>query len=404
MSKKSVLFLCQFFYPEKVSSATLPFDTARGLSDAGFDVGVMCGYPKEYLVGHKEHIAIDESVDGIKIHRLKYRTLSRKNPFSRLINYFSFTFKAFQNIRRIKQYDFVIVYSNPPILPYVAHRAHKKYGTRVIFVSYDVYPEIAINTGSISPNGFISRLMKRINVKVYPELERLVVLSNDMGDFLLHNRNIDPRSIITIPNWFHEIKTDKPYLDTHNGFIVTYLGNIGTCQDVETIINAAIALKENKKIKFIIGGHGNKTEYVKSIILSKDLKNVEFRTFLTGAEYEKVMLSSDCFLLSLVIGIKGLCYPSKYYSYLAYAKPIVSIMEENELTKEISKNNLGYCVKNGDSLNLVQVLETLSKMDKKNYQHICEHINKYFLDNYTTSQCTLKYVDLLDNLCENKRI
>ena len=28
--KKDILFLCQYFYPEYVSSATLPFDTACG--------------------------------------------------------------------------------------------------------------------------------------------------------------------------------------------------------------------------------------------------------------------------------------------------------------------------------------------------------------------------------------
>ena len=41
--KKDILFLLQFFYPEYVSSATLPFDTASRLADEGFDVDVLCG-------------------------------------------------------------------------------------------------------------------------------------------------------------------------------------------------------------------------------------------------------------------------------------------------------------------------------------------------------------------------
>ena len=46
--KKDILFLCQFFYPEYISSAVLPFDTAKALHQAGFSVEVLCGYPREY--------------------------------------------------------------------------------------------------------------------------------------------------------------------------------------------------------------------------------------------------------------------------------------------------------------------------------------------------------------------
>ena len=50
--KKDILFLCQFFYPEHNSSATLPFDTAQYLANHGFSVDALCGYPKEYKPCH----------------------------------------------------------------------------------------------------------------------------------------------------------------------------------------------------------------------------------------------------------------------------------------------------------------------------------------------------------------
>ena len=49
--KKDIVFLCQFFHPEYISSAQLPFDTAKALQKAGFSVDVVCGYPKEYYTG-----------------------------------------------------------------------------------------------------------------------------------------------------------------------------------------------------------------------------------------------------------------------------------------------------------------------------------------------------------------
>ena len=74
MKKKDILFLCQFFYPEYISSATLPFDTAVALSRAGFKVGALCGYPREYA--DKQEVPLRETVEGVDIHRVKYIQLS----------------------------------------------------------------------------------------------------------------------------------------------------------------------------------------------------------------------------------------------------------------------------------------------------------------------------------------
>ena len=65
---RDILFLCQFFHPEYISSAQLPFDTVRALRKDGLSVDVLCGYPHEYLDG--EDIPAKEEIDGIRIHRL----------------------------------------------------------------------------------------------------------------------------------------------------------------------------------------------------------------------------------------------------------------------------------------------------------------------------------------------
>ena len=88
--KKDILFACQFFYPEYISSAQLPFDTAKALKAAGYSVDVLCGYPREYLDG--SGIPVRETVEGIHIRRLKYIQMDRSGFLGRIVNYFSFTF------------------------------------------------------------------------------------------------------------------------------------------------------------------------------------------------------------------------------------------------------------------------------------------------------------------------
>ena len=74
--KRDILFLCQFFYPEYISSAQLPFDTVKALKKAGFSVDVLCGYPREYSAS--ENVPVKETVEGVQIRRLKYIQLEEK--------------------------------------------------------------------------------------------------------------------------------------------------------------------------------------------------------------------------------------------------------------------------------------------------------------------------------------
>ena len=128
--KKDILFLCQFFYPEYNSSATLPFDTAKYLASHGFSVGALCGYPKEY--SKDKDVPIKETKDKVEIQRIKYLQLKRGSKIGRLINYFSFTFKALLHVGKLRKYKSVIVYSNPPILPLVPVIANMLFKTKII--------------------------------------------------------------------------------------------------------------------------------------------------------------------------------------------------------------------------------------------------------------------------------
>ena len=91
--KRDVLLICQFFYPEYVSSATLPYETATALIESGISVSAICGYPKEY--SKKKNIPLRENVEGILIRRLKYLQLKRSSFLGRILNYFSFTLAVF---------------------------------------------------------------------------------------------------------------------------------------------------------------------------------------------------------------------------------------------------------------------------------------------------------------------
>lgn len=364
--RKDILFLCQFFYPEYNSSATLPFDTAKYLSEHGLKVGALCGYPKEYNKSGK--VPLEETVDGVEIKRIKYIELSRTKKINRLINYFSFTLAALFHIFMLRKYKCVVVYSNPPVLPIVPILARALFKTEFVFVAYDVYPEVAYASKTLLPGGTIDRVMMKINRRLYKNAAKVIALTDEMKDFLLEHRNeLTEDRVETIANWAHEeqLEADSDayarfgYKDKQ--FVVSYFGNMGTCQDVDTMLDAAEKLKDNENIKFIVVGHGNKKSSVEKRIETEMLTNVQVIDFLTGKDFEQAVAISSCSVVSLEKGLKGTCAPSKYYSYLQGGQPILAVVEKDSyLAKEVEEQEIGYSVEVGDSDSLKEAIERMS--------------------------------------------
>lgn len=408
MAKDDVLIVCQFFYPEYISSATLPYDTACAFRDAGLKVGALCGYPKEYV--NKTGVPKSETVNGIKIKRVKYIQLGRKSFIGRLINYFSFSFSIFLHLSELKKYKVVVVYSNPPILPLLANWAKKLYGTKFIFVAYDIYPEMPMVTNSIRENSVIHKVMNYINTKVYKNVSAVVALSQEMKDFIVKHRRIDAERIRVIPNWyadetesFHTATAGNKYYEKYkNKFVVSYLGNMGICQDMDTILGAIRLLRQDNDIQFLFAGHGNKMQGLKCIVEQEGLNNVDIYDFLQGKDYHDALEISNCAIASLAKGLTGLCSPSKIYSYYMAGIPVIAIIGESDIGRDIEEYKLGYRINNGECDKLVKCIRQLqeNKMLEAEMKKNCIAL---FKSKYTISVCTKKYVELIHTIldCSN---
>lgn len=409
--KKDVLFLCQFFYPEYISSATLPYDTAKAFVKSGLSVCVLCGYPKEY--SRYKKVPFKEIHEGIEINRLNYIQLKRSNLLGRLINYFSFTVSVLTRFISIRKYKTIIVYSNPPILPLIASLAKKIFGIKVIFVSYDVYPEIAIKTNTIKEQSIISKAMNFINKSLYKNASKVIALSNDMKEMILKNRSqINENQIEVIPNWFEDKKTlntEKSYKNflfkdfkLKEKLVISYFGNMGIAQDLNTLIEAIRQFKFDEDVVFVFAGHGNKLPYLKHTVEKEELKNVIIYEFLHGENFQDALNISDVFIVSLEKELTGLAVPSKTYSYMMAGKPVIAVMgTKSDIAKDLIENRAGFALEVGEVDNLVNVIKEL----KKNEQLRTDmglNIRRVFEQKYTTEKATSKYVDMIKGILEEK--
>lgn len=398
--KRDILFLCQFFYPEYISSAQLPWDTVQALKKAGFTVDALCGYPREYSDGN--NIPEKETVDGVNIHRLKYIQTGRAGFLGRIINYFSFTFMVLLHLFEVAKYRAVVVYSNPPILPWIASWAKVLFGTKLVFVSYDLYPEVATVTNTLREGNIICRLMEYINKCVYRRADKVVALSSEMKDYILAHRNALETQVDVIPNWYADQgeternREENRFRDTvENRFVVSYFGNMGTMQDMDTILGAIRELKD-QDIFFLFAGHGNKMEKLKSIVEQEGISNIAIHKFLHGQDFRDALAISDCAFVSLEKGATGLCVPSKTYSYMMQGLPLLAIMDECDIVRDIEAG-AGAWVRSGESEKLAKIIRSL-KDDPEAVARMRKTCRRIYLENYTTEICTNKYVTLFQKL------
>ena len=397
--KKDILFLCQFFYPEYISSAQLPYETAVALKEAGFSVGALCGYPKEYLNG--DPVPVREQVSGIDIHRLKYMQRDRTGFVGRLINYFSFTAMVALHLGEIARYKAVVVYSNPPILPWVASWAKKLCGTKLVFVVYDLYAELSAVPGTRKEGGMICRLLNHINRCVYRRADKVVALSQEMREFMLKNRPISPDRVEVIPNWWPD-KTLRPTVPNPfrelagDRFLVSYLGNMGISQDMQTVLEAIRILKEDKGIFFLFAGHGNKLEKLRKIAQEEQLENFCVRGYLTEQEYTDALVASDCALVTLNPGVTGLCVPSKTYGYMMAGLPLLVVMDDSDVAKDAA-SGAGVRIKDCDGAAMAEAIRAM-RDDPEKTARMGKTSRRLFLEKYTLPICTGKYVDMFRGL------
>ena len=232
----------------------------------------------------------------------------------------------------------------------------------------------------------------------------MVALTDEMKEFLLEHRpELTGDKVSVIPNWAHEKKAADPTPEFYERFgykpgqfIVSYFGNMGTCQEMETLLGAMRQLKDNREIQFLFVGHGNKKPHVEEA--AKETGNAKVFDFLTGEAFEQALAISSCCVVSLEKGLKGMCAPSKYYSYLQAGKPVLAIVEEKSyLAEEVENRGNGCFIPVGKTEQLVELLYRLQS-EKKKVKEMAVLSQQLYNKNYVLQVGMKRYTIMLELL------
>lgn len=135
---------------------------------------------------------------------------------------------------------------------------------------------------------------------------------------------------------FEEIET-KQVTET---FEFMFAGNIGSIQNVDTIIKAAELLKD-EPVRFHIVGSGSDLERLKKI--GDHVENVVFYGRRPLEEMPTFYKKADAMLITLQAdSVLSMTLPGKVQSYMAVGKPIIGAIN-GETRRVIEEAKCGYC-------------------------------------------------------------
>ncbi|HEV2012145.1 MAG TPA: glycosyltransferase family 4 protein, partial [Candidatus Limnocylindria bacterium] len=277
-----VLILSQYYDPEPIPK---PSEVAEGLRRRGHDVTVIAGLPN-YPTGALYagyHIVpwVHERVREIPVARVFEVPYHGRSAIGRVVNYLSFMTSAIVGGLFVARPDVIYVW-HPPLTVAVAASVIGAF-RRVPFVLdvQDIWPEAVISSGVLR-EGFLADVMRRLERFAYGRAQRILIVTNGAERNLLA-KGVPQEKLVVLPNWIfgevaiapssEDVRRARAELDADDAFIVTFAGNLGALQDLDTVLEASERLQRHPtKIAIRIIGDGSERKRLEHVARSKGLE------------------------------------------------------------------------------------------------------------------------------------
>ncbi|EGT0681625.1 glycosyltransferase family 4 protein [Clostridium perfringens] len=381
-----ILVVTQYFWPEEFRIN----DICKGLKEAGHDVEVLTGLPN-YPEGkiYKGYSWFKKGVkeyNGIKIIRVPMIPRGKNSSMMLALNYVSFMVNASLKALTLigKKYDRVFVFQVSPItsaVPAIILSKLKKIPSYIYI--QDLWPETFYSIINIK-NKKIRSKMKNICNKIYNSFDKLLIASKGYEDILL-KEGFKKEKFEYFPQWAEDFYSENLKKVSENRiFTVTFAGNIGKAQSVNTIIEAANLAKENKNIKWQIIGDGSEFENIKYLVKKYSLEStVDLLGRKPAKDMPKYFSSSDGLIVTLKNEeILKVTLPAKVQSYMAAGKPIIAAIS-GEGSRTIKESKSGLVGEAEDYKALYENVIKLYDMNENERIRIGNNGKEFFKENFT---------------------
>ena len=342
-----LLVVSQHYWPEPFNFS----DVCEGLVERGYEVTVLTGLPNypegdlypDYRNGHNR---VQER-NGVHIIRAPLVPRGH-NPIQRVINYYSFPACAKHKARELDfDFDVIVSLQSSPVMQSApAVWIAEETGIPLLHYVIDIWPECLL-AGGIKRGSAIYNHYEEVSKRIYSKADCLALTSPRFKSYL---ENMLGREIASfyLPQYaedaFSETMSTVPPEGYELGKInLTFAGNVGSAQSVETLVCTAAILNNDDRFVFHVVGSGSELERCQKLASDLGAHNLRFHGRHDIEEMPAYYMASDAMLATFSDNpVLGLTLPRKIQSYMASGKPILAAMT-GEARRVIEEAECGFC-------------------------------------------------------------
>ncbi len=366
-----ILILHMRYAPDPTGTGPLVTDLARGLVERGDEVTVVTTAPhygrSDVPARYRWRMVVREDDHGVDLRRTAAFPWWSSNPIGRAIDYGLYALMSLLVGLGVRKPQAILAVAPPITVAPVGWLISRIKKAPVVFNAQDVWPDGLVQMGRLG-SGPLLGLLRRMERWVYSVADRVVVVSEGM------KRNLEVKGVPT-----DKVLVQRNWVDTHEiqpvdgagfrarhqlegRFVVLFAGNLGFAAGLDTVLHAAERLRDDSQVCILLVGEGSAKEGLMAQAKAMGLENVRFLTTQPRGQLNSMLSAADLGLVTLRSGMGDLSVPSKTYTYMAAALPVLAAVDENsEIRLVVEEHHCGRWVAPEAPAELVEAIEELKR-------------------------------------------
>lgn len=321
-----ILLLNEYYPPDASATAKMAMQVVETLARR-HRITVVAGRPSYDPDEFYPYSFLRRDIDeNVVVERVGSTAYPRRQMKKRVSNYLTYLALAVPRALWL-QADVVIAMTDPPIAgiagAFVAEMTRRPF----VYNIRDLYPEMAVGGEIVGRSAWVER-WEQLHRNALRRATRIIVLGEDMRDRILA-KGVSGDRVVVIRDgatpWRAAPLPNDPIIDEIRGrvsFVAIHAGNLGFYGAWKTLLAAAKILGDENVGLVFIGDGANRSALEAD---ARTLPNVRFLPFRPAEQIPHVMAAGDVHIITVRRGLEGVVVPSKLFSILAAARPVLIV-------------------------------------------------------------------------------
>lgn len=354
-----ILYVSQYFPPEKCAPAARVSELAQRWSKNGHDITVLTGFPNhptgilhpDYRKRFRRLLNREQSGD-VHVVRTWLWPLPNANIWKRVICYLSFFLSACVAGLFCRRPD-VLIATSPQLLVGVSgwFLAHW-FEVPFVLEIRDLWPESLGAVGARGCRTQLYRAVGRLAGFLYKRADQIVVVTPAFHHELVTRWDVPARKISVVENGI-EPELFSPTGPGHvrsafaleGKFVVSYIGTLGMAHGLETVLRAAELLRTRcPAAHILLMGDGAERSAIEKEAATRSLHNVSLLPSQPHEDIPAFVRASDICLVTLkkADAFRSVI-PSKMLEFMACGRAVV-LSVEGQAAEILQQANAGVSI------------------------------------------------------------